>query len=631
MVFSEVALVALFVEPGGVASRLERFSRWLSRNGWGVTAALAFVLGTYATLRGHRRDWTVSQDGESVVLASGGVQTVSPPWRDAEQGPDQSRARAARGISRCSRAAADMPRRSRTGTAPRPRSKRELTTTRPTGRYGSWQRRPGGCPRLCSCPASCCVGGAVLAAGGLDAAGRLGGRRRARRARPGQRPSARCPSRRTTPARPRSGGAAYVFGGGHGRRAGRRDRPRQPVGPLAHAWAACPVAMSDTSATRLGPALYVVGGYTTTSRCARCSRSGPGTPCATSRRCPTRCATRRSAAVGGADPRRGRNRRRPRAARDPQLRPGAPPRARHRHGCRAPLAHAAGAALRRRVLRHRRTRRRADEPSSAAIWAIDPRAGPSARRPAAGRAVRPRGGARRRRRCSWSAGATRRPRARRDLAAAMTRDAVAARRSSRSRWPAAAGTHAAGASRAAARPPATAAPSRPPPGAPPPARRLRRRPRRAPRPRSSATTRRGVYVPNSESNTRRRDLPAHRPDRRATSPSARLPQHVTPSWDLRTLWVTNDQGNSLTPIDPRTGRPGRPVPVRDPVQPLLHRRRAARDRRRRGAPRARLPRPAHDARCATRSRVPQCAGRRPHGLHRGRPPRARLLRVRRRA
>ena len=43
-----------------------------------------------------------------------------------------------------------------------------------------------------------------------------------------------------------------------------------------------------------------------------------------------------------------------------------------------------------------------------------------------------------------------------------------------------------------------------------------------------------------------------------------LPQHVTPSWDLRTLWVTNDQGNSLTPIDPRTGRHGRPVPVTDP-------------------------------------------------------------------
>jgi YVTN family beta-propeller protein len=44
----------------------------------------------------------------------------------------------------------------------------------------------------------------------------------------------------------------------------------------------------------------------------------------------------------------------------------------------------------------------------------------------------------------------------------------------------------------------------------------------------------------------------------------RLPQHVVPSYDLRTLYVTNDLGNSLTPIDPRTGTPGAPIPVDDP-------------------------------------------------------------------
>ncbi len=44
----------------------------------------------------------------------------------------------------------------------------------------------------------------------------------------------------------------------------------------------------------------------------------------------------------------------------------------------------------------------------------------------------------------------------------------------------------------------------------------------------------------------------------------RQPQHVVPAYDLRTLWVNNDLGNSLTPIDPRTGRPGRPVTVADP-------------------------------------------------------------------
>ena len=34
-----------------------------------------------------------------------------------------------------------------------------------------------------------------------------------------------------------------------------------------------------------------------------------------------------------------------------------------------------------------------------------------------------------------------------------------------------------------------------------------------------------------------------------------LPQHVVPSWDLKTLYVTNDRGNTLTPIDPTTGNP----------------------------------------------------------------------------
>ncbi|WP_122049000.1 YncE family protein [Asaia bogorensis] len=48
----------------------------------------------------------------------------------------------------------------------------------------------------------------------------------------------------------------------------------------------------------------------------------------------------------------------------------------------------------------------------------------------------------------------------------------------------------------------------------------------------------------------------------------RSPQHVVPSWDLRTLWVTNNaegsNDGSLTPIDPRTGKPGPAVTVDDP-------------------------------------------------------------------
>jgi DNA-binding beta-propeller fold protein YncE len=43
-----------------------------------------------------------------------------------------------------------------------------------------------------------------------------------------------------------------------------------------------------------------------------------------------------------------------------------------------------------------------------------------------------------------------------------------------------------------------------------------------------------------------------------------VPQHVVPAYDLRTLWVTNDVGNSLTPINPATGNPGPPVHVDDP-------------------------------------------------------------------
>src|SRR5258708_9904573 len=43
-----------------------------------------------------------------------------------------------------------------------------------------------------------------------------------------------------------------------------------------------------------------------------------------------------------------------------------------------------------------------------------------------------------------------------------------------------------------------------------------------------------------------------------------LPQHVVPSYDQRRLWVANDRGNSLTPIDPRTTRPGKNVTVADP-------------------------------------------------------------------
>jgi YVTN family beta-propeller protein len=72
-----------------------------------------------------------------------------------------------------------------------------------------------------------------------------------------------------------------------------------------------------------------------------------------------------------------------------------------------------------------------------------------------------------------------------------------------------------------------------------------------------------VYVPNSGSDTvdvidqRTLKIVAH-------FPVGAEPQHVTPSWDLRTLWVGSDRGNSVTPIDPRTGKPAKAVSVADP-------------------------------------------------------------------
>lgn len=46
------------------------------------------------------------------------------------------------------------------------------------------------------------------------------------------------------------------------------------------------------------------------------------------------------------------------------------------------------------------------------------------------------------------------------------------------------------------------------------------------------------------------------------------PQHIIPSWDLKTLWVGNNaerrQDGSVTPINPRTGKPGKSIPVDDP-------------------------------------------------------------------
>jgi YVTN family beta-propeller protein len=73
-----------------------------------------------------------------------------------------------------------------------------------------------------------------------------------------------------------------------------------------------------------------------------------------------------------------------------------------------------------------------------------------------------------------------------------------------------------------------------------------------------------VYVPNTGSDTVSVIDPA---TYRVidTIPVGHQPQHVVPSWDLKTLWVNDDLGNSLTVIDPATGKAtGKRVAVHDP-------------------------------------------------------------------
>jgi DNA-binding beta-propeller fold protein YncE len=72
-----------------------------------------------------------------------------------------------------------------------------------------------------------------------------------------------------------------------------------------------------------------------------------------------------------------------------------------------------------------------------------------------------------------------------------------------------------------------------------------------------------IYVPNSGSNTVDViDPGTFRIVNHFRVP--RQPQHVTPSYDLKTLWVLSDLGDSLTKIDPASGKKGETVRVKDP-------------------------------------------------------------------
>ncbi len=76
-----------------------------------------------------------------------------------------------------------------------------------------------------------------------------------------------------------------------------------------------------------------------------------------------------------------------------------------------------------------------------------------------------------------------------------------------------------------------------------------------------------VYVPNHAANT----LSVIDPATLKVIDTYKVginPQHVVPSYDLRTLWVANNaegrDDGSLTPIDPKTGKPGKAIAVADP-------------------------------------------------------------------
>lgn len=72
-----------------------------------------------------------------------------------------------------------------------------------------------------------------------------------------------------------------------------------------------------------------------------------------------------------------------------------------------------------------------------------------------------------------------------------------------------------------------------------------------------------VYVPNSlDSTVSVIDPATYRVI--DTFKTGKTPQHIVPSYDLKTLWVLNNDGNSVTPIDPNTAKPGPQVQVDDP-------------------------------------------------------------------
>jgi len=329
------------------------------------------------------------------------------------------------------------------------------------------------------------------------------------------------------------GSRLYVFGGGSA--TGPTDAITEVTASgRSRLVGRLPVAMSDTTAVAIGSTAYVIGGYTTTTplRSVLSFRPGQGVREVAALPHPLRYAA--AAAVGGrlliAGGTDGTTARDEIVSVDP-----ARHRARVVGHLRAPLAHAAGATLAGTfyVLGGRgdglTSQRRG-------IWAIDPASGRVRAAGALPVALSDLGAVASGSQLVVAGGRDPRGIVHRELLElGRVRAAAASAATLRAgRVPALLDRH----DVYAAGRPGLLAPS------------VRRDPPR-------------IYVPNSQSNT------VDVIDQRTAKvidhfAVGALPQHVTPSWDLRTLWVTNDTGNSLTPIDPRTGRHGRPVPVADP-------------------------------------------------------------------
>jgi DNA-binding beta-propeller fold protein YncE len=76
------------------------------------------------------------------------------------------------------------------------------------------------------------------------------------------------------------------------------------------------------------------------------------------------------------------------------------------------------------------------------------------------------------------------------------------------------------------------------------------------------TARPMVYVPHNSGSVWEIDPATFQVVRRFAA--GREVQHVVPSWDMRTLYATDDVGDTVTPIDPVTGVNGPRIPVEDP-------------------------------------------------------------------